>query len=258
MKEALVVKNLTVKYPGYTHSAIDGVNFSVKENSIAALIGPNGSGKSTVIKSILGLIDYSGDIEVFGKPVQKMYTEIGFVPQRYSFDSTFPITVNEFISLALESHMIASKKEKITNHHHSVKRVLNYVKAENLKTRKLSTLSGGQLQRVLLARALVHEPKLLLLDEPEAGVDVGGEQTFYELLEALVEEKKITALIASHELDVVYTYADHVVCLNKTVFCTGVPQKVLNQETFEKLYGRGLQFYGHHEHKHLVEHSDHE
>ncbi len=256
MDNALVVNNLSVKYPGYTHSAVEDVNFEVKENSITALIGPNGSGKSTVIKAILGLLDYTGKVEVFGKPVEQMYTEIGFVPQRFSFDTTFPITVSEFILLALISHESQSKKLNYPEHNHSVSQVLNYVKAEDLKSRKLSTLSGGQLQRVLLARALVHEPKLLLLDEPEAGVDVGGEQTFYELLEALVEEKKITAVIASHELDVVYTYANHVVCLNRTVFCTGVPKKVLNQETFEKLYGRGLKFYGHREHTH--QNHDHE
>jgi zinc transport system ATP-binding protein len=238
MKLALEVKNLTVKYPRYTHAAVEDVSFSVALNTIAALIGPNGSGKTTVIKAILGLIEYEGEIKVFDKPVEEMYQKVGFVPQRFSFDPTFPITVYEFIFLVLSG--ISDRKSV-----RQINQALDYVDANDLAKRKLSSLSGGQLQRVLLARALVKNPTLLLLDEPEAGVDVGGEQTFYDLMEKLVEDKKVTALIASHELDVVYTYAQQVICVNQRMLCSGEPREVLDQETFEKLYGRGLRFYGH-------------
>lgn len=246
MKPALEIDSLTVKYSGYTHPAVEDVSFSVKENTITALIGPNGSGKTTLIKSVLGLLEHEGEIKIFGKPVNEVYEQIGFVPQRFTFDQTFPITVYEFLSLVLTNHSSRSISQK-------VKKALSYVSAVDISNKKLSTLSGGQLQRVLLARALVKQPKLLLLDEPESGVDVGGEQTFYDLVEKLVKEKKVTAIIASHELDVVYAYAEKVICLNCRTVCIGKPQDVLKQETFEELYGRGLKYYGHprkrHKHK---------
>jgi zinc transport system ATP-binding protein len=234
--KALEVTDLTVVYPGYKHKAVENVSFSIEKGTISALIGPNGSGKTTIIRSILGLVDYRGTIEVFGKSVNKARSSIGYVPQRFSFDPTFPVTVNEFISM-----VVASGSERFEK----VKEALKYVEGSQLGDRKLSTLSGGQLQRVLLARALVNKPLLLLLDEPEAGVDVGGEQTFYDLMEKLVKDENITALIASHELDVVYAYAQRVVCVNQKKLCDGVPKEVLNQDTFMELYGRGLKFYGH-------------
>lgn len=243
-QSALDVTDLTVVYPGYAHAAIENVTFSVTKGTIAALIGPNGSGKTSIIKAILGLIDYEGEIKAFGKPVQRSSSQIGYVPQRFSFDPTFPVTVFEFISMVLPERKRVSQL---------VKESLQYVEGMDLIDRKLSTLSGGQLQRVLLARALITKPSLLLLDEPEAGIDVGGEQTFYDLMEKLVKDENITALIASHELDIVYAYAQQVVCVNKRMLCYGVPKEVLNQDTFMELYGRGLKFYGHdglHHHKH--------
>jgi ABC-type Mn2+/Zn2+ transport system ATPase subunit len=235
---ALSIENLTVRYPGYKHTAVELISFTVKENSIATLIGPNGSGKTTIIKAILELLPYKGTIKVFGKPANQMYKKIGYVPQKFNFDQTFPITVYDFISLVL----YASSKDRTVK---QVNKVLKYVEASDIINQRLSDLSGGQLQRVLLARALVHDPELLLLDEPEAGVDVGGEQTFYDLLEKLVKDKKVTALVASHELDVVYAYANQVICINKRMFCEGVPSEVLTQEMFTQLYGRSLKFYGH-------------
>ena len=233
MTPALEIKDLGVKYPGSSLMAIEEVTFDVAKDTVAALIGPNGSGKTTVIKAVLGLIPYQGEIRVFGSPVSKMYSKIGYVPQRFTFDPTFPITVLEFISLV-------GKVSK-----NKIRETLEYVGAGELESRKMATLSGGQIQRVLLARCLVKDPKLLLLDEPEAGVDVGGEQTFYDIVEHLVEKKGVTAIISSHELDIVYTYASQVVCINHRMLCSGIPKKVLNQETFEKLYGRSLKFYGH-------------
>lgn len=240
MNYALEVNDLTVSYPGWQHSAIDGVTFTVEKGVIAAIIGPNGSGKSTLLKAILGLIPYKGEIKVFGKDVRKSYKKIGYVPQRFSFDPTFPISVSEFISLA-----VAGYGDSASAHKSHVANALKSVNAEDLYSRRLSSLSGGQLQRVLLARAVVHNPELLLLDEPESGVDVGGEQTFYDLVESMVKKNNITVLVASHELDVVYAYSSHVLCLNRTLVCNGVPKEVLDQDTFVKLYGRGLKFYAH-------------
>lgn len=244
MNQALTVENLSVVYPGYSYKALDNINFSIDKGTITALIGPNGSGKSSIIKSILGLIEYQGNINIFGKPAKANLHRLGYVPQRFSFDPTFPVTVREFISMVILSDQKNSR---------SVSQVLEYVEGETLVNRQLSSLSGGQLQRVLLARALIRRPSLLLLDEPEAGVDVGGEQTFYDLMEKLVKDEELTALVASHELDIVYTYASQVVCVNRQMICSGPPTEILNQDIFKQLYGRGLKFYGHqggHHHHH--------
>lgn len=236
MKHILEVNNVSVQYPYAVESAIEQISFSLEPQTITALIGPNGSGKSTLIKAILGLIPYKGSIRLNEKPIEQSYAEIGYVPQRFSFDTTFPITVSEFIALSVDN-----KPEKI-------EQVLRQVKMEGKAHAMLSQLSGGQLQRVLLARAIVHDPRILILDEPEAGVDIGGEQTFYTLLETMVKEKNITVLIATHELDIVYTFAENVLCLNRVLVCSGPPKQTLKKEMFTELYGRELQFYGHHHH----------
>jgi ABC-type Mn2+/Zn2+ transport system ATPase subunit len=146
---ALEVTNLTVAYPGYAYRAIENVSFSVDKGTITALIGPNGSGKTSIIRAVLGLVDYNGEIKVFGKPIRRSSSQIGYVPQRFSFDPTFPVTVFEFISMVLPS---GQREDKL------VAEALEYVEGTDLVDKKLSILSGGQLQRVLLARALVTKP----------------------------------------------------------------------------------------------------
>ena len=133
--------------------------------------------------------------------------------------------------------------------------VLERVNLIGKKTEKISDLSGGQLQRLLLARAIVHEPKFLILDEPEAGVDVGGEQLFYELLKNLSKKDGVTILLASHEVSLINQFADTVICINKQLVCYGKPKKVLTDDTFKKLYGGGVMYYSHHEHDHSHAHT---
>lgn len=237
---ALTIENLTVQYPSQPEPAIQNISFSVPHGSITMLIGPNGSGKTTVMRAILDLVSYDGLITVLGTDLKKVYGKIGYVPQRFSFDETFPITVEEFISLSLVAYY--QDKYERTIHMHEA---LELVGGHNFLEQQLSSLSGGQLQRVLLARALAHDPKILLLDEPESGVDVAGEQAFYDIVQKLVKEKNISAVVSSHELDIVYAYADEVVCINRQMFCRGIPHNVLNHEMFVDLYGRDLKFYGH-------------
>lgn len=246
-KTALDVRDLSVFYDR-SDPALDHVSFQVSPGSITVVIGPNGSGKSTLIKAILGLIEYEGEVRLFEAAASQKQHEIGYVPQRYMFDVQFPITALEFVQLA---QVHADKKE--------VTRVFSIVGAEKLITQQLRTLSGGELQRVLLARALVNKPKLLVLDEPEAGVDVGGEQTFYDLIETLAKQEQLSILLASHELDVVFAYADQVICLNKRMLCAGAPTKVLNQNTFAELYGKHVKFYDHGcaSHDDQAKHHDH-
>jgi zinc transport system ATP-binding protein len=241
---AIVTSDLTVTFDGLPAPALDYVNCEIKAGEITALVGPNGSGKTTLLRAIAGLVPYKGTVMIAGKPADSMYQTIGYVPQRFSFDITFPVTVGEFLSLALWDKPRESQKELIRN-------ALSDVGASGFSSRLLSTLSGGQLQRVLLARALSRSPSLVLLDEPEAGVDKGGEQIFYDLLTRLSKRGDLTVVVASHELDLVFAYAQHVLCINRSIFCSGPPKDVLKTANLEKLYGRDVKTFGHtHHHEH--------
>ncbi len=241
-EKVIEVNNLTVRYPGMTHTAVEDVSFEVKRGSITTLIGPNGSGKTTIMQALLGLVEFTGEVMIFGRSLREVVERVGFVPQRFGFAVAFPMSVNEFVGMVVLEGKSDQREKR-------VKKVLNEVGVGKMTKRMLRELSGGQMQRVLVARALVAKPELLILDEPEAGVDVAGEQSLYDLLDKLAKERDMTVLVASHELDVVYTYADSVVCVNRKLVCSGKPYEVLNQEMFEKIYGRELKFYGHEHHK---------
>lgn len=240
MTPALHIASLTAQYPTMAHPAIENIEFTIDPGTLTMLVGPNGSGKTTIIRSILGLVQYTGTISIFGQSIEDARSNIGYVPQRFAFDVSFPITVAELIHLSLAGYHIPSKQ-----HEHLIGEALERTESSDFYSKRLTELSGGQLQRVLLARALAHKPKLLLLDEPETGIDVAGEQTFYDLLEKLSDEEDLTALVSSHELDIVYAYADNVICVNRHKLCAGIPHEVLDHEMFMKLYGHGLKFYEH-------------
>jgi ABC-type Mn2+/Zn2+ transport system ATPase subunit len=242
--KTISLSDVTVFFEGLSESALDHVNCSIQSGQITALVGPNGSGKTTLLRTIAGLIPYQGTITIFGNPAETMYQTIGYVPQRFSFDISFPVTVYEFLSFALWDKPKNIQRELIKNS-------LSDVGASGFSSRLLSSLSGGQLQRVLLARALSRNPSLVLLDEPEAGVDKGGEQIFYELLTKLSKRGDLTVVVASHELDLVFAYAEHVLCINRSIFCSGPPKEVLKTGNLEKLYGRDVKIFGHtHTHEH--------
>lgn len=230
------VTNLTVQYDH--HVVLDNLSFTIHEGELTAILGPNGSGKSTLIKAILGLVPVKqGTIKVFGKPIHEVLSLIGYLPQRLVFDRTFPITVEEFLALSLQ------KDAPVT----AINDVLGEVGLQSYKTNLLGELSGGQLQRILIARAILNQPKLLILDEPEAGIDIEAERNFYALIQHLDNEHGMTVVMISHEVDLVYDFAEQVICLNKDLVCHGVPRKVLTSEKLEELYGGGL---AHHIHRH--------
>ncbi len=233
MNPLLTLTNVSITYPHSSFRAVEKVSFSLMPKTITALIGPNGSGKSTLIKGILGLIPHTGSVRFSSQNKGQRSIPVGYVPQRFSFDTTFPITLSEFLHLICEDTQ-------------SVKASLAEVQLLDKEHSLLSTLSGGQLQRVLLARAIVNNPQLLILDEPEAGIDVASEMSFYGLLDHLVKEHDMTILIATHDLDIVSTLATNALCINKTLVCSGPPQKILTESMFKHLYGHELQFYGHH------------
>ncbi|NCN51118.1 MAG: hypothetical protein CO156_02435 [Candidatus Pacebacteria bacterium CG_4_9_14_3_um_filter_40_12] len=240
---AITVTNLSVRYPTENSYAIEHVSFSMKKGTVGVLLGPNGSGKSTVIKALLGLVEYEGTVSIVGKHRKNTHGHIGYVPQRYPIDRSIPITLHEFLELGLLNCDHSSKeKEKM------ILSVLKKVDLIDKKNERIADISGGQVQRLLLARALVHEPEILMLDEPEAGVDVEGERIFYELLTKLAKEDNVTVLLASHEIALVRQFADTVFCIKKNVVCAGKPEQVLTAEVFKQLYGEGIQLFGHAHH----------
>lgn len=252
----LKVNNLCYTYPGMSEPAISNISFSLKPKTINMIIGPNGSGKSTLIKVILGIFKGLGEINYFstGKKISHIKAHVGYVPQKNVIDTTIPITVNELLSLTQKNC-----KRCTDTAESEIVTVLQKVNAIDYRFKKIGDLSGGQLQRVILARALLHHPKLLILDEPEAGIDIQGERFFYEVLQRLVKEENVTALIASHEMEVVNQYADQVLCINKTLVCAGSAKKTLTKETFEKLYGTHTKPYNHsHTKNHSHEGKNHE
>jgi zinc transport system ATP-binding protein len=237
---ALSVRDLTVRYEGQQRPILEGASFDLEEGRIGIVIGPNGSGKSTLLKAILGLAPSRGDVRVFGQAVGAAPEVLGYVAQRLPFDPTLPLTTREAIRMALARRPNAAQEE-------AFRHAVEILRIGPFLDRPLGAVSGGQLKRAMIARALVTRPRLLLLDEPEAGIDVTGEETLYELLEHLVEHERLTVLICSHELELVARYADQVFCLNRRVLCSGTPDQVLTAETLGSLYGAPPAVY-HHDH----------
>lgn len=223
--------HVTVRYQQKFEPAVQDVSFEVDKGQIAMIIGPNGSGKSTLIKAMLGLIPYEGDITLRGRDIEKASHAVGYVPQTHTVDLSFPLTVQEFLSF---SHANCPDTVNRPKHIHNT---LAKIHAENLMTKSLRDLSGGQLQRILLARAIMHQPKVLILDEPETGIDVGTEATLYDLIVQLKEKENVTSIIATHEIDTVKKYADQVICINHCLVCSAPPKEALTEEIIKSLYG---------------------
>ena len=217
---------------------VKGVSLEVRQGEIVTLIGPNGSGKSTTAKIALGIYK-----KIEGK-VNKFTNKIGYVPQRISIDWTLPIRVIDFMSLTEEP-----TEEQINI-------ALNLTRVEHLKNKNLSDLSGGEFQRVLIARAIAKQPNFLVLDEPVQGVDFKGEIALYELIKKISEELNCGILLISHDLHVVMSATDFVVCLNGHVCCSGTPEAVSKNNEYQELFGdRASSILSLYEHKHDHTHS---
>jgi len=229
---AIDVKNLTVRFGEYT--ALEDVSFRIQEKEIAAIIGPNGSGKSTLIKALLGMVPHQGTVSVLGKPAGRALADIGYVPQRFHLDRQFPITVEEFLRLCAGTEKMSRIDE-----------ALKEVDMREYKKRQLGTLSGGQIQRVLIARAILHNPKVLLLDEPTSGIDIEGVKDFYSIIEHMNQKHDVTIVMVSHEVNMVYKFADCILCLNRNLVCQGEPKAALTKEVLTQLYGEEVGFREH-------------
>lgn len=239
----LNVENLTI-YRGQ-YRAVDSVSFQVFSGSNTAIVGPNGAGKSTLIQAILGLIPYeSGRVEILGRELKKLgnyWQQIAYIPQKFPFDRSFPLTVAELVGLAWpERVFFRSRQQKI-----AIEKALVEVNLQKQAKQPIGTLSGGELKRVLLAYCLVTPRKLLVLDEAMAGVDATGEAEFAELLTKLQREEGFSILQVSHDLDMVSSYCDRVLCINRNLWCQGKPSLALSPENLNAIYGQTLTRYFH-------------
>ena len=213
---------------------LEHVDATVPKGSCTVIVGPNGAGKTTLLLALIGEMRYKGEIDVRpgknGGPLR-----LGYVPQRISIDRGMPLTVMEFLVMGIQ------KRPLWLGIRPSLKRrsleLLDMVKAGHLAGRRLGNLSGGEMQRVLLALALQQEPELLVLDEPSAGVDFQGEHLFCELLDELRLSQGFTQLMVSHDLGMVFHHATHVICLKRRVFAEGTPEEVLTPENLMALFG---------------------
>ncbi len=229
-------ENLTVRLGG--KAVLSGVDFSLSAGEIVTIVGPNGSGKSTLLRALIGAVRPSA-----GTVRRQKGLRVGYVPQKLHIDPTLPLTVARFLNLpqrVARADMAAA---------------LARVGAQGYEARPMAGLSGGQFQRVLLARALLARPHLLVLDEATQGLDQPGSAAFYELIEELRRDLGCAVLMVSHELHVVMATSDRVICLNGHVCCEGAPEHVASAPEYRALFGTGthgaLALYRHeHNHSH--------
>ena len=233
-----MLKTANLSYKFDDKYIFSNLSFETANDSVFKLVGDNGSGKSTTAKIALGIYK-----KIDGKV--KTYTnKIGYVPQKISIDWTLPIRVLDFMTLT----------EELTQD--QINSALNMTGVEHLKNKSLSNLSGGEFQRVLIARAISKQPELLVLDEPVQGVAFKGEIALYELIKKISDKMKCGILLISHDLHVVMSATDYVLCLNGHVCCSGTPHHVVQDSKYKELFGdRASNILSLYEHKHDHTHS---
>jgi len=279
----LKVENLNVEFDG--NKILQDLSFEVNKGDIMAVVGPNGAGKTVLFRALLGLIPYQGTINWISpleEPLHRQQAKsgeaasgasggrgrsplrVGYVPQRFIVERHMPLSVKEFLGYKKGGeNKIAEVLKWVGLHNHDEHHLVHPIRgkdtlralaasngAGHLLNRPLGVLSGGELQKVLIAFALLGNPKVLLFDEPTTGIDLGGEETIYNLLKELRDEYDLTVIFISHDIHVVYQYANNVLCLNKEKVCFGPPHEALSKEELRKLYGTEVGVYKHTGHKH--------
>ena len=230
------ISNLEVKYG--SKFVLKNMNLSLKAGEIVTIVGPNGSGKTTLFKAIIGTVPLSkGTIEI------NPNLRIGYVPQQLKIDQTLPITVERFLKLSnINFEKSLDKTELILG-------------SKDLLDVQISSLSGGEMQRVLLARALINDPQVLLLDEATRGLDQPGVAAFYRKIENIRKSTNCAILMISHDLHVVMSSSDRVICVNGHICCQGTPEIVATSPEYQALFGGDVDgtfalYRHHHDHKH--------
>lgn len=223
-------------------SVLEGVSFSVEPGQIVTLIGPNGAGKTTLVRIALGLIEPDS-----GSIVRREGLRLGYMPQSLHIDPTLPLTVDRFLGLARRGR----------DRQLGLEETLEQLQISHLRYAQITGLSGGELQRVLLARALLRDPHLLVLDEPAQGVDVAGQAELYALIDTIASTRGCGVLMISHDLHLVMSSTDEVICLNHHVCCHGKPETVSTDPAYLSLFGANLNdslavYTHHHTHEHDI------
>jgi len=224
-EEIVSINNLNLK--NGSDIILDNVSFKIKKGDFLGIIGPNGAGKTTLFKCMLGLNkNFSGTIRIFNKDVKKeykkIYKKIGYIPQSNNFDPQFPATVKEIIKLG------TIKKKKLIKD--TLKEIVEFTGIEEYLDKRIGNLSGGQQQRVMITKALINEPDLLILDEPGTAIDINILKLFYKLLIKLNQEKKITIIWSSHDLDAVNLLSNKVACIYKKLLFHGGSKEFFSDE----------------------------
>lgn len=222
----LEVKNLNVFFNN--ERVLDNLNFNLKEKENLVVVGPNGAGKTVLLKTLLGIIPFEGEIN------WKKDVKIGYVPQKFLPEKNIPLTIEEFLKFnKVDSRQIVDALGSVG------------INDLSILKKKIGNVSSGQLQRILIASALIDNPDVLLFDEPTAGIDIEGEETIYNLLIQIEKERDLTIILITHDLSVVYKLADFVLCLNKKTVCFGPAKEAISPENINRLYGGGIKYYTH-------------
>lgn len=232
------VKDLFVVFG--EHTILDDISFSIDRGDIVAVIGPNGAGKTVLLKTLLGIQKPTS-----GEIILKKGLKTGYAPQKLEFDRDFPMTVEEFMLMQSKNRIIFPAREV----REKISTLLDEVGVVDVALKKIGELSGGQLQRVLIAASLAGDPDIVYLDEPSAGVDIGGEQTIYHLIDKIHKSRGLTLVIVSHDIDFVYRASNKVLCLNRRKLCFGIPEEALTAEVLNKVFLEMATPYHHKQHE---------
>jgi zinc transport system ATP-binding protein len=236
-RQVIVVEGIKVSLDG--HSVLENISFSLDEGNFLGVIGPNGAGKTTLVRAILGLIKPDeGSICVMGMSPKELKHElhhIGYMPQQVLFDPLFPVSVYDVVMMG-RSCCIGTFRFPRRDDREAVMESIEAVGLKGLEKRPIGELSGGQQKRAFLARALCLETRILILDEPTAGLDIEAQESFMSLLTRLKEELGLTIVFISHDVGVLARFADEIVCINRTMHVHGRPGDVLGSEKIKDAY----------------------
>lgn len=225
-EKILEVKNLSVTLDN--QNILQDVSFDVTRGQMAAVVGPNGAGKTVLFKALLNLLPFEGEAN------WKENINLGYVPQKLSVDRSIPATVREFFLLKANDFWFP--RRKFIDH---IEHELNLVGLPlDILSKPLGELSGGQFQRLMIGWAMLDHPDVLLFDEPTTGIDVGSEETIFNIIQKLQKERKTTVLLISHDLNIISQYAQYVLVLNRKIICQGSPAQVIKSPELKKFYGK--------------------